>query len=148
MENQVILEGTAKISPVAKPRPKFRVIKNKFTKNSAVMTYYPGDYSKWEEGLTLHLKSMVGRDLIAATGPVRLDATFFIPVPPSINGKERAERLAGWHDIKPDRDNLEKALCDALNHAGVWKDDCQVVDGRIQKKWAEVGCIEVKVTKL
>lgn len=148
MEKQVLLEGNINMAPVAKPRPKFRVLKSKFTKGNTVMTYYPSDYSKWEEGLTLHLKSIKGSGVVAASGPVRLDAIFFIPVPPRVKGKEREERLAGWHDIKPDKDNLEKALCDALNHAGIWKDDCQVADGRIQKRWAEVGHIEVKVTKL
>ena len=48
------------------------------------------------------------------------------------------------HQQKPDRDNLEKAVLDALgDFAGlpplVWCDDCQVVAGRTTKRWALTG---------
>jgi Holliday junction resolvase RusA-like endonuclease len=38
-----------------------------------------------------------------------------------------------WKWTKPDRDNLDKAILDALSWAGVIHDDAQVVDGRIRK---------------
>lgn len=39
------------------------------------------------------------------------------------------------HIKKPDRDNLDKAVLDALT--GIfWIDDCQVCDGRIRKRIA------------
>jgi len=45
------------------------------------------------------------------------------------------------HTSKPDRDNVEKAVIDALgDFAGlpplVWCDDCQIVAGPITKRWA------------
>ena len=39
---------------------------------------------------------------------------------------------------KPDRDNLDKAVCDAITAARVWHDDSQVTDGRIRKRYNEV----------
>ena len=48
------------------------------------------------------------------------------------------------HTQKPDKGNLEKAVQDAFGKFDgmpplVWCDDCQVVDGRISKRWADPG---------
>lgn len=41
-----------------------------------------------------------------------------------------------WHIKKPDRDNLDKAVLDALT--GIfWHDDCQVCSGTIEKQIAD-----------
>ncbi len=37
------------------------------------------------------------------------------------------------HTSKPDRDNADKAILDALTDACVWRDDCQVCDGPVSK---------------
>lgn len=37
---------------------------------------------------------------------------------------------------KPDRDNLDKAVMDALVRSGLLADDAQITDGRIRKRWA------------
>ena len=37
---------------------------------------------------------------------------------------------------KPDVDNVVKILLDACTQAGLWRDDGQVQDMRIQKFWA------------
>jgi Holliday junction resolvase RusA-like endonuclease len=39
---------------------------------------------------------------------------------------------------KPDADNLEKAVLDGLNHAGIWHDDAQVTDLMIEKRYAAI----------
>ena len=110
------------------------------------MAYYPGEYSKWESDLSLMLKSEVIRRF---AGPVRLDAIFAFPVPDSCTKKERDARLnQEWHTQKPDRDNLAKALMDALNHTGVWNDDSQVCCGNVEKRWSENGYIAVTITEL
>jgi Holliday junction resolvase RusA-like endonuclease len=62
-----------------------------------------------------------------------------------------------WHTSKPDKDNLEKLILDALTvkdgdvKGDFWADDNQVCDGRVRKyyvKHGEYGCpgcyIEVK----
>jgi Holliday junction resolvase RusA-like endonuclease len=56
-------------------------------------------------------------------GPVKLIFTAFFPIPKSWPKKKQAE--ARWHVVKPDSDNIEKLLKDALTHIA-WKDDCQV----------------------
>lgn len=48
------------------------------------------------------------------------------------------------HCGKPDRDNVEKAVLDALTQLGFWRDDGQVCQGSLTKLYAdspdEVGC--------
>jgi len=43
------------------------------------------------------------------------------------------------HICTPDRDNLEKAVMDALTNAKLWKDDCIVFDGPIGKWYHAIG---------
>ena len=40
---------------------------------------------------------------------------------------------------KPDGDNIAKAVLDACNHAGVWRDDTQVASLSVLKVWAREG---------
>ena len=49
-----------------------------------------------------------------------------------------------FHTQTPDKDNLEKAVLDAVGKFKnlprlIWCDDCQVVDGRTSKRWARPG---------
>jgi Holliday junction resolvase RusA-like endonuclease len=64
-------------------------------------------------------------------GPLRCDCLFVMPRPKNLIWKTRSmPRLP--HISKPDRDNLDKAVMDALKGLA-WFDDCQVCDGQIQK---------------
>ena len=52
---------------------------------------------------------------------------------------------------KPDVDNYGKAALDAINKAGIWWDDSQVVECTFRKFWAAVGekpCVEVRIETL
>jgi crossover junction endodeoxyribonuclease RusA len=76
-------------------------------------------------------------------GPLRVDLTFCFPRPKShfrANG-ELKPNAPTWHTTKPDRDNSDKAVLDALTNLGIWHDDKQVCDGRIVKQyWTSPGC--------
>ena len=48
------------------------------------------------------------------------------------------------HTQKPDADNVEKAVLDALNGVA-FLDDCQVYDVRVTKHWGELGQTVVTV---
>ena len=71
---------------------------------------------------------------------VQLDVTKFyhvialMPVPASLNDIERRKRIFEPHSFTPDKDNLEKALLDAL-----YSDDSIAWDGRFTKVWAGLG---------
>lgn len=64
---------------------------------------------------------------------------FVLPMPQSWSKKKRAEYAGKPHQQKPDRDNLEKALLDAI-----FDDDCRIWDGRVSKIWGEKGQIIIR----
>tara|TARA_R110000868_G_scaffold411042_1_gene701505 strand:- start:44 stop:541 length:498 start_codon:yes stop_codon:yes gene_type:complete len=68
-------------------------------------------------------------------GPLRVDLTFYFPRPKNhfrSNG-ELKPSAPMWHTAKPDRDNADKSVLDALTNLGIWGDDKQACDGRIRK---------------
>ena len=81
------------------------------------------------------------------TGPIELNLTCFIPMPDSWSEKKKRTMEGKRHTQKPDRDNLEKGVCDALNKI-VWKDDGQVCDGRTSKYWSRTGRIEIEIKEI
>ena len=44
-----------------------------------------------------------------------------------------------YHINKPDKDNLEKAVTDAMSDAGLIKDDCIIVSGNTGKNYCDEG---------
>lgn len=86
--------------------------------------YDPGTADGWKSLIALHSKPY--RPRYPITGPVEVDLVFLMPRPKSRMRKSDPEgRL--WCTAKPDADNLEKALLDAMTNAGWWRDDAQVV---------------------
>ena len=81
----------------------------------------------WSEKVTITAR--FNRPTPALYGPVNLDLIFFFARPKTILPS------VVWMDRRPDRDNLDKAILDALTNAGWWKDDCCVVSGIIAKRW-------------
>lgn len=70
------------------------------------------------------------------TGPLRCDCLFVMPRPKALCWKTKPmPRL--HHATKPDRDNLDKAVMDALKGLA-WNDDAQVCQGLIEK-WIASG---------
>jgi crossover junction endodeoxyribonuclease RusA len=80
--------------------------------------------------------------------PIRCDLTFYLPRPKSHFGTgKNAQMLKKSAPTRPtgtpDRDNLDKAVCDAITAAGVWVDDSQVTSGTIRKRYClegQTGC--------
>ena len=122
--------------PVAQPRPRAVAIKGK------ARMYSPGTSNEWKACVIRDLKQYAGT--FPAGVPLRCDLTFYLPRPA---GHFRTGKNAGLVKEsaparptgKPDRDNLDKAVCDAITAAGVWRDDSQVTDGRIRKRYVQPG---------
>lgn len=49
----------------------------------------------------------------------------------------KADRWGKHHTFRPDKDNLEKLVMDAMTKAGTLKDDSLICDGAMRKVWAE-----------
>jgi len=91
-------------------------------------------------------KAFVGHRI--SLKPIRMDITATFAVPPSISKKERLRRLEmKYHTFKPDRDNIEKGVQDALNGLA-YKDDSQVCDGRTLKLWGEEDSVEIEIVEI
>lgn len=91
--------------------------------------------------------AMAGRGLIECAVQVRMEID--CQVPASWSGKKQRDALAGhvFPTTKPDVDNVEKAIFDAMNGV-VWKDDVQVVDVVKRKRYAAVPGVRVWVQPL
>ena len=68
--------------------------------------------------------------------------TFIIPMPKSWSKKKKLEMDGEPHQQTPDKDNLEKALLDSL-----FEDDSRIWDGRVTKRWGQVGKIIVSYSE-
>lgn len=92
-------------------------------------------------------EAMQGRELIA--GPVMMELAIRVPVAASWSKKKSAAALAG--DVmptkKPDADNVLKAICDGINGV-VFKDDVQVVNVSLSKRFSATPGVTVKVVPL
>lgn len=75
-------------------------------------------------------------------GAIRLTVKWCFPI---TNSK--------YHDgeyrtTKPDTDNLQKILKDCMTKLGYWEDDCQVASEIIEKFWADVPGIFIRIEEL
>lgn len=64
---------------------------------------------------------------------------YFEP-PKSWSQKKRAAAIGKFHRAKPDRDNIDKAVLDAL-----FEHDSAIAAGHISKHWAETSRLEVVI---
>ena len=79
------------------------------------------------------------------TGPVAVEATFYLPRPASVTEKQRPLPI-----VPPDIDKLARGLLDGIGQSEViWGDDSQVVDLRVLKVYGyDFTGADVKITAL
>lgn len=81
------------------------------------------------------------------TGPVKLTILCTFEPPQSWSKKKAAAHVGRYHTQKPDMDNLEKAVMDALNGIA-YLDDKQVADKVARKVWGPVARTVVQIEAL
>lgn len=87
----------------------------------------------------------------AVTGPVRVEAVYYLPRP---KGHYGTGRNAGtlrpsaprWPAVKPDVDKLDRACLDALTQAGAIDDDARVVALAVLKRYADDHPVGARIT--
>ncbi len=96
---------------------------------------------KWRQRPSV-MKYRAFKDEIRAAGIELLESgqhvTFIIPMPKSWNEKKRLEHDGKPHKQRPDIDNLQKALLDAVT-----SEDCYIWDMRCTKVWGATGAMEI-----
>lgn len=78
--------------------------------------------------------------------PVKVSILAFYAIPASETKKRKA--LMRNNEIsptvKPDWDNIDKIVCDALNGLA-WKDDAQVVEAYVEKRYGVTPMVCVRI---
>lgn len=90
--------------------------------------------------------AMNGADPMLIAVRVRLDILMQIPASWSARKAERAAAGQELPTTKPDIDNVEKAIFDAMNGI-VWRDDVQVVDVVKSKRYGRAPGVRVEVER-
>lgn len=125
--------------PKAQPRTKARAFTMKLgdgATRTMAQVYTPKTAKAWRAAVV-----EAGRTLIPAkplSGPVRFVATLVFKRPQRMMRKKDPEGRV-WHTVKPDGDNLGKAIADGLAQAGWFRDDAILCDWRVLKYYAAKG---------
>lgn len=106
--------------------------------NGKPVFYEPQELKAVREKLQAHLGRHVPEKCF--TGPVRLTTWWCFPRGKHPDGSYKA--------TKPDTDNLVKMLKDVMTELHFWQDDAQVASEVIEKYWAELPGIYIKVESL
>ena len=109
------------VVPVAAPR---QTRKDKFKPSPAVQRY-----RAYRDEVAYKLKELP-EDFF--------HAVFMIPVPPSWSKKKKTEHVGRPHLAKPDKDNLEKGLLDAVYRG---REDAHIWNTASTKLWSYYGAI-------
>lgn len=108
------------ITPRPTPRPRF---------GKYGQVHNTPEYNKYLKDLVVLIKEL----RVPKKDYFKLDAMFFMPYPKTTAKKRKVDNVP--HRKKPDRDNFEKGLMDALEKAGLLANDGQVSDGEITKRY-------------
>ena len=128
--------------PIAQPRPRARAMVGGDGTTRATV-YQPKKHPSTEFKSTVRMAAQKVYTGPPLTGALRVDCEFVFPRTRAQIWKRKP--MPRMHHVKkPDRDNLDKAVCDALTGL-LWVDDCQVCDGRVQK-WIASGDEQPHVT--
>ena len=125
--------------PQGKGRPRFA------RRRSGMVAYTPDETRMSERTIaTLAKAAMQGRKPFS--GPVIVNITAIFPVPESWSKKKKQDALDQkvFPTVKPDRDNIDKLICDSLNGVA-FADDKQAVDGGVSKIYGPEPCVLVTV---
>lgn len=132
----------ALVKPVPKGRPRFACM------GKHVRTYTPTTTAEFEQKIRIAARSSIN-PMPKFDGPLSVSIVFGMPVPKSWPRKAREDALRGvlMPKARPDIDNLEKAVLDALNGL-LWVDDAQVVRKIGEKRYVEEPFVEVSVEEI
>lgn len=118
--------------PLGQPRPRARIMKIGAGRAAKFIPqiYNPADADPWKR----RVLSVAEKHAPPAPldGPVRVDEIFYLPRPQRLYRRRDPDGPVVCTS-RPDRDNLDKLILDALKTAGYFRDDAQVCDGYPRK---------------
>ncbi len=137
---------TIPLEPVPKGRPRFSVMSR--YNSCHVTTHTPPKTKRFEQDVALFYIQSNSPKFEQGT-PISVTIEFGMAIPKSTTKKKRSEMLQGLihHTVKPDLDNLTKAVLDALNDLA-WHDDAQIVELNVLKVYTESPYIQISIKKI
>lgn len=135
------VEFTVPGQPRGKGRPRFA------RRGQHVTTYTDDQTAAYENLVALAYKAASGQ--YHADAPVAVDIAAHYKIPKSASKRRRQAMIDGAirPQVKPDIDNVIKAVLDGLNRVA-YADDKQVVTLTINKRYAEIPRLEVTVSSM
>lgn len=125
---------TIYVPGVPRPQPRPRFIKGR------VVSLASGKAQLWKSRVMDECRGWLALDGSARVdAPVAVMMTFWFPT-------EDEARVGKPHTHRPDKDNLEKLVLDAMVRSGVLKDDALVVSGSTTKLWGYQGGVTITVS--
>ena len=125
------------------PTPKYR--QKACVRGGHAATYTPVNQKINAETITALLARHAPKT--PASGPLRLDILCCMPIPKSMTKRDRegVARLSVFPAKKPDLDNLDKQIMDAMTRLRFWTDDSQVCLILSGKVYSETPCWLVRL---
>jgi len=124
--------------PVPQGRPRFRRFNTK-EKGEFVSTYDPKESRGWKKQIATQA---LAAGVTKMEGALHMTIRFFLTRPKSVSEKKRP-----WPIVKPDLDNLEKAVKDALKGIA-YADDSQVCRVEKSKEYGREPGVWVGISEL
>lgn len=135
--------------PEAKGRPRFhaRIVGEPAAPRAIVSVTTPAQTRAAEIYLAWEFKRRF-RHHVPWTGPIMLRFTAVFEIPESWTKAQRAAALRGevYHTARPDKDNIEKLISDALNGLA-FVDDAQLQGGGV-KRYGQAERLDITLQRL
>lgn len=132
--------------PIAKQSFRYAIRKGKDGKDF-VSKYQKSDIVKAEQYIGWEVKRQLPKNFAPFDVAIGIRALFVFPIPNAFTKKQRAQIEANeviFKDTKPDFDNLQKLLLDAMQGI-VYVNDSRIVKAEAVKIYGKVPRIEVEV---
>ena len=96
----------------------------------------PSTADSFKAAIAIAAREAVPPELTPLRGLIALHWVAYLPRPKRLMGKKHGDGPCPAL-CKPDRDNIDKAICDALVDAGIFADDKDIWTGSQRKYYAE-----------
>lgn len=126
--------------PCAKGRPRMAVVAGR------ARAYTDQRTRSYESLVCLEARAVSQHCMFYAKDPLRVIVCAVFPRPKCLLERSkvtgrllRAVEGRMHHAVRPDADNVLKAVLDGINRSGIWHDDSRVVEVMVTKEYAAIG---------